>query len=608
MQHANPEAASREHLALILAAAVVQGWALFGLHHALAEQLWPANEPGWLFALYAVAVLVPVTMQLLAVRSRERAAWILVAALAVAFFYFGWHHGAAVVALPGKDLARAGESFQLGLVLFVLWILVMPFIQARLEVRAWTANYHYLFAYAWRNAVSLFEAAVFTGGFWLLLELWQSLFTMLGMGFFRELFAEPVFVYPVTALVFGCALHLIGSIDRFVSAVLEQILNLFKWLGTLTGALLALFTLALMLQLPHLVFTGHRAISAVWLLWLAAVVVLFLNAAYRDGAQARPYPAWIAFALRLVVPLSVVIALTALYALRVRAQRYGLTVERVFGFIVAAAALCYAVGYSLAALNRRAWFGGVARVNVLVALGLILVLALVLTPVLSPYRLAAASQYRHVLAGKLDEEAHPVQGESAFQYLRFDAGAYGRRRLEQLSRLQDHADAAGIRERAAAALRQTSPWQGVAARAPAELVSRLRLYPQGSSLEPGLAERLRADLDTTGTNTYCVVPDGTQLTGLFVDLTGDGVDEFVLFNFCAARVYQRVDGLWQLVAHANDTTAHVGAAVIESHLAKGEVSTLARAWKDLWIGKEQFQVEKTFGPPAQAGRDAAPRK
>ena len=360
---------------------------------------------------------MPVTVELLALRLRERATWILVAVLAVALFYFGWHHGAAVVALPGKDLARAGESFQLGLLLFALWVLVMPFMQARLEVRAWTANYHYLFAYAWRNAVALFEAAVFTGVFWLLLELWQSLFTMLGMGFFRELFAEPVFVYPVTALVFGCALHLIGSIDRFVSAVLEQILNVFKWLGTLTGALLALFTLALMLQLPHLVFTGHRAISAVWLLWLAAVVVLFLNAAYRDGVQARPYPGWIAFALRLVVPLSVVITLTALYALRVRAQRYGLTVERVFGFIVAAAALCYSVGYSLAALSRRAWFGGVARVNVLVALGLILVLGLVLTPVLSPYRLAAASQYQRILDGKPEEESHAVQGQSAFQYL-----------------------------------------------------------------------------------------------------------------------------------------------------------------------------------------------
>ncbi len=62
-----------------------------------------------------------------------------------------------------------------------------------------------------------------------------------------------------------------------------------------------------------------------------------------------------------------------------------------------------------------------------------------------------------------------------------------------------------------------------------------------------------------------------------------------------------------LVAHANDRTAHVDAAVIESHLAKGEVSTREPAWKDLWIGQEQFQVEKIYGPLSEASR-SAPRK
>ena len=48
---------------------------------------------------------------------------------------------------------------------------------------------------------------------WLLLFLWQALFHLLGIDY-RELFEEPVFIYPVTSLTFGCAMHLIGSIDR----------------------------------------------------------------------------------------------------------------------------------------------------------------------------------------------------------------------------------------------------------------------------------------------------------------------------------------------------------------------------------------------------------
>jgi hypothetical protein len=93
-----------------------------------------------------------------------------------------------------------------------------------------------LFTYAWRNKLVLGEAALFTGLFWLLLFLWQMLFHMLGINYFRELFEEPIFVYPVTSLAFGSALHLIGSIERLTAVVLEQLLNVLKWLGLLAGA------------------------------------------------------------------------------------------------------------------------------------------------------------------------------------------------------------------------------------------------------------------------------------------------------------------------------------------------------------------------------------
>jgi hypothetical protein len=151
-----------------------------------------------------------------------------------------------------------------------------------------------------------------------------------------------------------------------------------------------------------LLFTGQKAIGAAWLLWLTAVVVLLLNAAYRDGSVSQPYPKWIAQFLRVVVPLTVIVSLTALYALWMRSQHYGLTVERVWAFVVAGAALLYAVGYSISAFGRGAWLGGIARVNVVVAIALIAVISTALTPVLSPYRLAANSQFRLVREKGID--------------------------------------------------------------------------------------------------------------------------------------------------------------------------------------------------------------
>src|SRR5271170_2472713 len=362
-------------LPLILMGAVVQGWALYGLHDAIKGHHWPATDQAWLVALYALAVFVPVTAQLLAEHARAAAFWRLLAILGIAFFYFGWHHGASVSAGVTGRPGDSEEYFSLALLLTILWLLALPFAQNRLSAGQWTIQYQSLFANAWRNKLVLAEAALFTGLFWLLLFLWQTLFHMLGIDFFRELFEEPIFVYPVTSLAFGCALHLIGSIERLTSVVLEQLLNVLKWLALLAGVILAFFTIALVFKLPGLLFTGQKAIGAVWLLWLLAVVVLLLNAAYRDGSVAQPYPKWIAQFLRVIVPLTVIISLTALYALLTRTWYYGLTVERVWAFVVAGAALLYSAGYSISAFGRGAWLAGIARVNIIVALALIAVIS-----------------------------------------------------------------------------------------------------------------------------------------------------------------------------------------------------------------------------------------
>src|SRR5271154_860640 len=190
----------REHLPIIIAVAVAQGWALYGLHHSITARTWPATNLPWLFALYAVAVFIPITVQILAAHIRSSAAWAVVGGMALALFCFGWHHGSAVADPTEFGFANNGECFPLAIVLTVWWLLAMPFVQARLEVGSWNVNYPRLFIHAWRNAVILTEAAVFTAMFWLLLYLWQSLFHMLGIDFFHDLFLEPVFVYPVTSI------------------------------------------------------------------------------------------------------------------------------------------------------------------------------------------------------------------------------------------------------------------------------------------------------------------------------------------------------------------------------------------------------------------------
>ncbi len=574
-----------EGLPVILLASVIQGGVLYGLHHAISRAHWPATDHAWLMALYALAVFVPPTVQLMADRVRDRAMWGLVAGLAAAYFYFGWHYGSAVVSPDGKWFG-AWQWFALALLMTVLWLLALPFAQSRLAAGHWRTPYHSLFANAWRNKLMLAEAVLFTGLFWLLLFLWASLFHMLGIEFFRELFEEPIFVYPVTSLAFGCALHLIGSIERLTSVVLEQLLNVLKWLALLAGVILGLFTVALVWRLPGMLATGHNAIGAVWLLSLVAVTVLLLNAAYRDGSVPQPYPKWIAGFLRGVVPLTVVISLTALYALLMRTRHYGLTVERVWAFVVASAALIYSVGYSLSAVRGGGWLAGIARVNVIVALALIALICGALTPLMSPYRLAADSQYRLVL-----QKGAAADTDSPLHYLRFESGQYGLARLKELVNNPAGLDAERTRRLAQQELAKTTPWEPKAKleskAAIRDSLSNLRVYPDGRGLEPDLLDQLSTDLSTG----YPLVGGHLQdsrVAGVYIDLNGDQSEEFVLLGNFRGLAYEKRAGRWVL---AGEIGCCIGSGFdLNAELTKGNYSVSTRKWNDLRIGGQVFTV------------------
>jgi Domain of unknown function (DUF4153) len=581
-----------EGLPVILLASVIQGGVLYWLHHAIKGAHWPATDQAWLMALYALAVFVPLTIQLMAERVRDRAMWRLVALLGAAFFYFGWQYGNTVSSATDR-FNVTGECFPLALLLSVLWLMSLPFAQSRLAAGHWRVPYHSLFAHAWRNKLMLAEAGLFTGLFWLLLFLWQTLFHTLGIEFFRELFEEPIFVYPVTSLAFGCALHLIGSIERLTSVVLEQLLNVLKWLALLAGVILGLFTLTLIFKLPGMLATGQKAIGAAWLLWLVAVTVLLLNAAYRDGSVPLPYPKWIAQFLKVLVPLTVVITLTALYALVTRTRHYGLTVERVWAFVVAGAALIYSVGYSISAFRGGTWLAGIARVNVTAALALIAVISAALTPLMSPYRLAADSQYRQVL--QKGAQASAADGStfgSPLNYLRFDSGKYGLAKLQELAHTQNGPDADRIRLSAQQELAKTRAWeQRPAAESIPESLAKLRIYPAGRTLDQDLSAKLGADLRKP---LYYFRLEDPGMAGIYIDLNGDQSEEFVLANAARGLVYERRAGQWALAATID---RHSAAALnLNAELEKGNYAVSTPKWNELLIGGQVFGVRSIVAP------------
>ena len=541
--------------ALVLAS--VQALALWWLHQSIDSGVWPSTVPGGLFAAYLVAVFLPLTLLVLWAHRHERALWISGVAVATFLAFTGYGSFADLHTLVGE--INLDEDRIAGFLLpwAVAWLIALPMLRARLETGRWRTPYAVLFRSAWRSYLTLAESALFTGAFWLLLLLWAALFETLGNDFFETLFNDPRFVYPATTLALATATQIIGSSDRFIDGVLDQLLGLMKWLLPLAGLIVIAFSLALLPKLPALLGSGERVINSAILLALVAVTLLLFNAAFREGDIDPGYGHWLQQALRVVPPLLVLIALTALYSMSVRLVDLGLTPARYWGLVTAIFAVLYSVGYAYASLRAGPWLGTISRINFGVSVILLATLLISLTPIADPLRLSVASQLKRALAAStVDARA------SALQFLRFDSSERGRDVLNAIVRGEISADqpasAAALREEArlvVALESKKSPPKADPAATPARYAawrSTLRVVPAEMPIDPSLEAAIREEFSLSAA---VLDPGGNAPVPqiVFVDLDGDRVAEALLLAGTLRgdpqqqrdyRVFRESDGAW----------------------------------------------------------------
>jgi hypothetical protein len=565
--------------------AIAQGVALWWLYDAVENGLWPPDQRGWLVGLIAALVLVPMAHYLvadLAPASRQAPVLSVLGLLALGL---GWHHGAWTANEPYDDFLSFPAA--LGVLVFH----ALPFVQSALTRGAVRPQYADLFQFAWRNALLVALGFVFTGVFWLLLWLWGQLFHMLGIDAFRTLFESSPFAVPATAVAVGVGVQLAGSVERLQTALRQQLLAMLKWLAPLAILILALFTVALLVKSPELFAEQRRVISAVWLLWLVAMTVALLNAAYQDGSEEAPYPRWLGALIRHAAILLLPVALLAIYALGVRIDAYGLTVSRTWGLLAAIVAVAYAGGYAWAALRRGRWMAGIGAVNVGVALFTIAALMLMLTPVLSPQRLAAASVHGRILA---------QPDSDSYAYLRFESGRYGRERLAQLAKIEAHPAADEIRMLARREIGKKARW-GPGPLGTALTADAFEVFPAGTDLDPALLAALGKSPEAYLLAT-CVTREPCPL--LFADLDGDGTAEAIAFPDTGVVGARRKDGGWQML----DRMAGGGIGKVSDTenlrraLREGRYRIGNFPWQAIEIDGDRFLLAE----PAQAPCDDTP--
>ncbi|MEO6340480.1 MAG: DUF4153 domain-containing protein [Caulobacteraceae bacterium] len=414
-----------------IAVGLAQGIALYALSEIRRGPL-EGDSGRLIFGALAMTMLfAPIVLLggLGALRQRTLALWMggAVALLAVVGGYDGYIHTVDPARQPQWPeppvllLAPAG--------LFIAHYLILA---ADIEAR-WFPSYRRYFELASKDAVRLALTAGFVGALWGLLFLGAGLFRLIDISFVLMTIQKAWFAFPATCTFIAIGVHLTDVRESLVQGVRGMGLTLLSWLTPVMVVITTAFLIALLFTGLEPLWATKRAGGI--LLGAAAALIVLLNAAYQDGepAETSIVLKWAERAgAVLLVPLTGLAAL----AVGLRVAQYGLTPERTMAAACVLVAACFAVGYAIAGVRRGPWLKGVGTTNLVSAYVVLVVLALLLTPIADPARLSVASQMARLKAARVSAE------KLDYVFLRFDAGRYG---LSALKRLAGQGEATAAR-------------------------------------------------------------------------------------------------------------------------------------------------------------------
>ncbi|MEA9555237.1 DUF4153 domain-containing protein [Xanthomonas nasturtii] len=574
----------RQTRVLIVLVALLQGCLLYLAAAGQQHGVWPFTELGARICWYTVVAIVP-SLVLLSVQDlRDWRLWQHVAASTLVLAALGSWAAWSSTGAPALQVARVLGPF--GFTITVGWFVALPWMQHRQLHGHWRAGYRNLFEHAWQNGLTLALALLFVGVCWMVLGLWASLFALVKIRFFAELFHEQAFAYLATGAITGLGI-LIGRTQHRAVQVMRQIL-----FALCTGLLPLLAGIALLFLLV-LPFTGLQALwqtrsAASILLSLVFGLVLFTNAVYQDGSGLPPYPRWLRRMIEaglLSLPLH---AALAAYAVGLRIAQHGWTSERVCAALLAALALAYAMAYAFAVLRPRAdrWLPQLAGGNMALSWVVIGLAVLVNTPLLDPYRITVQSQIQR-LANDTPETLR-----QNLEFLRFDNGRRGYLAVQSLRATPPFAGSPERKQKLEQLLARTSRWAGsetVEDQKDNQLTDltqiRKHVTVAAGQAEPPadwwhylVRSKMLWGACTQG-NSNCVVSSS--------DLDGDGELDVLLCNLgadyvVACELQTRNGGGWYQAGTAKLYSLD-GAAMSEvsQALRNGQLQTRPNRWPDL---------------------------
>ncbi|MDA7427961.1 DUF4153 domain-containing protein [Primorskyibacter aestuariivivens] len=380
--------------------------------------------------------------------------------------------------------------------LFLLGFIGTPFVSAGLQAPGGTLDYPRLFDTAWSILVRYLAGWLFVAVVWGIVFLSDALLGLVGITLIEDLIEIDPVPFALTGLFLGLALAIMHELRAYISPFL--VLRLFRILLPAVVLVVGIFLIALPLRGFGSLFGGFSIAATLMAVAIAAITLITsaIDRSDDEAAQAMIMTG----AARIMAVMLVPLCVAAGWAVWLRVGQYGWTPERVAAALSAAVLTIYALAYAAAVL-RAGWGARIRTINLWMALGVLALSALWLTPLIHAESITTRSQISRFEDGRL-----PVHDLPLWE-MREDwghAGAGGLARLRKIAELGTHEAADELQARLARldAAETRYAFEAVDEAPPSDqvvdaILDNLRVLPEGQSVARSEIEGLPARvLDT----------------------------------------------------------------------------------------------------------------
>ncbi|MBK5144361.1 DUF4153 domain-containing protein [Budviciaceae bacterium BWR-B9] len=578
---------------LIIFVCILQGFLTFIIHHGSGSSL--LLQQNTILYWQALLLVLPLVFAFTIMRLRDRFLWqnlaICLLVILLTTTWVNWN-----VEEVDNISQYDGVVVPYLCSLCALMFIALPWLQTRIKNKQWNVSYATIYDHLCVNAITIIFTLLLIVLFWGILWLCVELFKQLDIHFFRHLFfRNNLFIYTINGFLIGMGIRTC----RLQTHLMKAVRNL---LTIMVKGLLPVLSFVALIFMATLPFVGLDALSATWspsalLVTMVGLLITAINIVYKSGLKVPPYPT----PVRLIVNASLLVlplyAGLALYAISIRVNEYGWTPIRVWGYLVIIVSFFFSCSYAIAVIrSRRSWLHPLGSINRVLIPGCIVLLILINTPLIDPYRISVNDQMKRYQTGEVSADNLDLS------LLRFNTGKRGQEALIFLYQDTSFVSNTQRKQRLERVMTEHNRWE-----VHGELEELKEIHPKFTSNFIQQKLVLAKNTEMPEENWWKMLQNNQQVdidlclrdsdvcVVNSLDLNQDGIYEYLLCHIergsdISCHVFAKQREEWKSIGHAYFPPTTVNVTYFEQALKEGNVKARNKRWLDAEVGNEPVKI------------------